>query len=171
MTGGAPSAPAAVKALATSLPIVFVTGGDPVAAGLVASLDRPGGNLTGINVLNTELSAKRVQLLHEIKPSASVIAALVNPRNPNAASQLKEFQIAADAVGSRLQVVQAGKEAELDAAFATLAKLVASGLVIGSDVFKRPERKTRCTGAQPLDACDLFHSRIRRGGRPHELRS
>ena len=135
MTGGAPSAPAAVKALTTSLPIVFVTGGDPVASGLVASLDRPGGNLTGINVLNTELSAKRVQLIHEIKFSASVIAALINPHNPNAASQLKEFQTAADAVGSRLQVVQASTEGELDGAFATVAKLRAGGLVIGSDAF------------------------------------
>ncbi len=134
MTGGAPSAPAAVKALTTTLPIVFVTGGDPVAAGLVASFDRPGGNLTGVNVMNTELSAKRVQLLHDMKPSASVIAALVNPHNPNAASQLRDFQTAADTVGSRLQVVQASTEAELDGAFATAAKL-AGGLVIGADAF------------------------------------
>lgn len=134
MTGGAPSAPAAAKALTTSLPIVFVTGGDPVAAGLVASLDRPGGNLTGVNVMNTELSAKRAQLLHEMKPSASVIAALVNPHNPNAASQLRDFQAAADTVGSRLQVVQASTEAELDGALASAAKL-AGGLVIGADAF------------------------------------
>ena len=134
MSGGAPSAPAALKALTTSLPIVFVTGGDPVAAGLVASLDRPGGNLTGVNVMNTELSAKRVQLLHEMKPSAGVIAALVNPYNPNAESQLREFQTAADTVGLRLQVVNASTEAQLDGAFATAVK-VAGGLVIGADAF------------------------------------
>jgi len=134
MSGGAPSAPAAVKALTTSLPIVFVTGGDPVAAGLVASLDRPGGNLTGVNVMNTELSAKRVQLLHEMKPSAGVIAALVNPHNPNAESQLRDFQTAANTVGLRLQVVHASTEAGLDGALATAAKL-ADGLVIGADAF------------------------------------
>ncbi len=135
MTGGAPSVPAAAKAATTSLPIVFVTGGDPVAVGLVASLDRPGGNLTGVNVLNTELSAKRVQLLHEIKPSARVIAVLVNPSNPNAANQLKKFQTAAEAVGSQLKIIKASTEVELDEVFTLTTKPMADGLVIGSDAF------------------------------------
>lgn len=134
MTGGAPSVPAAAKAT-TSLPVVFVTGGDPVAAGLVASLNRPGGNLTGINVLNTELTAKKLQLLREFVPSANVIAVLLNPGNPNLAIQLKETQTAVGAGGPKLEVVRAGNEAELETAFATAVKLRAGGLVIGSDAF------------------------------------
>ena len=135
MTGGAPAGPATAKAVTTSIPIVFVTGGDPVAAGLVESLDHPGGNLTGVNVLNTELSAKRLQLLHEIVPSAGTVAVLVNPKNPNAAKQLTEFHSAAQAVGSQLHVIRASTEAELDAAFDSAAKLAAGGIVIGSDAF------------------------------------
>lgn len=77
------------------MPIVFVTGGDPVARGLVLSLDHPGGNITGVNVLNTEISAKRVELLRELVPTARNLAALINPTNPNAASQVKDFQAAA----------------------------------------------------------------------------
>jgi putative ABC transport system substrate-binding protein len=135
MTGGAPSAPAAAKAVAPSVPIVFVTGGDPVERGLVASLDHPGGNLTGVNVLNTELSAKRLQLMHEIIPSARIFRVLVNPTNPNAASQVNDFQTAAHSLGLDLEILQASTEAELDVAFATAAKGAAGGLIIGSDAF------------------------------------
>jgi putative tryptophan/tyrosine transport system substrate-binding protein len=148
MTGGAPSAPAAAKAVAPSVPIVFVTGGDPVERQLVASLDHPGGNLTGVNVLNTELSAKRLQLLHEVIPSASLFAVLVNPTNPNAPSQVNEFQTAAHSLGLQLEILQASTEAELDAAFATAAKAAAGGLIIGSDAFFNG--KSRNLGALAL---------------------
>lgn len=142
MTGGAPSAPAAAKAVAPSVSIVFVTGGDPVAAGLVASLDHPGGNITGVNVLNTELSAKRVQLLREIIPTARNFAALVNPTNPNAASQVKDFQAAARTLGVQLEILRASTEAEIDAAFATAAGTAAGGLIIGSDAFLNGQSRT-----------------------------
>ena len=135
MTGGAPSAPAAAKAVAPSVPIVFVTGGDPVERGLVASLDHPGGNLTGVNVLNTELSAKRLQLLREIIPSASMFAVIVNPTNPNATSQVDDFKTAAHSLGLQLEILQASTEAEVDVAFVTAAKAPAGGLIIGSDAF------------------------------------
>jgi len=101
--------------------------------------------------LNTELSAKRLQLLHEIVPSAGIIAVLVNPNNPNATTQLAEFQIAARAVGSRLHVIRASTEAELDASFATAAKLTAGGIVIGSDAFLNGQ-------SQKLGKLALSHS-------------
>ncbi len=135
VTGGAPSAPAAAKAAKPSIPIIFVTGGDPVALGLVASLDHPGGELTGVNVLNTELSAKRLQLLHEIVPSIGIITVLINPDNPNAAAQIKEFETAARAVRSQLRVLRASTESDLDAVFATAANPAIGGLVVGSDAF------------------------------------
>jgi putative tryptophan/tyrosine transport system substrate-binding protein len=149
MTGGAPSAPAAAKAVAPSVSIVFVTGGNPVERGLVASLDHPGGNLTGVNVLNTELSAKRLQLLREIIPSAKIFAILVNPTNPNVASQVNDFQTAAHSLGLQLEILRASTEAELNVAFATAAKTAAGGLIIGSDAFFNGE--SRNLGALALN--------------------
>ena len=118
-TGGDPSALAA-KAATASIPIVFDSGTDPVALGLVASLRRPGGNITGVSLLSFTLIAKQLELLCELVPSAAVVAFLVNPSNPNTVSRTTEMQETARALGRQLSVVAAGTEAELEPAFATV---------------------------------------------------
>jgi ABC-type uncharacterized transport system substrate-binding protein len=134
-SGGTPPALAA-KAATTTIPIVFVTGGDPVQVGLVASLARPGGNLTGVTSLNAEVGPKRLELLHEMVPTATAFATLVNPANPrNAETQTRDLHAAARTLGLELHVLQASAERDLDAAFAALAELRAGGLVIGTDAF------------------------------------
>jgi putative ABC transport system substrate-binding protein len=125
----------AAKAATTTIPIVFEMGTDPVAVGLVASLNRPGGNLTGVSLLNVELGSKRLELLHELVPTATIVAALVNPTNPNAEILSRELQAAARTLGLQLQVLHASAEGDFDMVFATLLKLRAGGLVIGSDPF------------------------------------
>jgi putative ABC transport system substrate-binding protein len=125
----------AAKAATTTIPIVFEMGTDPVAVGLVASLNRPGGNLTGVSLLNVELGSKRLELLHELVPTTTIVAALVNPTNPNAEILSRELQAAARTLGLQLQVLHASAEGDFDMVFATLLKLRAGGLVIGSDPF------------------------------------
>jgi putative tryptophan/tyrosine transport system substrate-binding protein len=132
--GGTP-APMAAKAATTTIPIVFRAGADPVAIGLVASLNRPGGNLTGVTSLNVELEPKRLELLHDVVPSASIIALLVNPSSPTVASITKSLQVAADRRGVQLVVQHAAKERDIDAAFANLPNLKAGGLIITPDPF------------------------------------
>ena len=134
VASGAAAAPAA-KAATTTIPIVFATGADPVAVGLVASLARPGGNLTGVTTLNTELGPKRLELLHETVPAATIVAALVNPSYPAAETQSKDLQAAARTLGLQLHVLHASNERDFDAVFATLVQLRAGGLVIGADTF------------------------------------
>ena len=133
----AANGPAALvaKAATSTIPIVFLTGYDPVEFGLVASLNRPGGNLTGVSNLNVELGAKRLELLHQMIPTATVIALLVNPNNSNAEPQLRDLEAAARALGLQLHVLQASKEPDFDAAFAASKKLRAGALVIGTDGF------------------------------------
>jgi len=124
------------KAATKSIPIVFTTAGDPVKLGLVASLDRPGGNVTGATQLNLEIIPKRLQLLHELIPNASVFALLVNPANPTLAeTNTKGLQAAARDLGLELQVLNASTEGDFDAVFAKLVELRAGGLVIGDDPF------------------------------------
>jgi putative ABC transport system substrate-binding protein len=132
--GGAPPAVAA-KAATTTIPIVFQMGADPVQLGLVASLNRPGGNLTGISSLNVEVGPKRLELLHELVPTASVVAILVNPTNPNAETLTRTTQAAARNLGLQLNVLNASAERDFDAAFADVLKMRASALVIGTDTF------------------------------------
>jgi putative ABC transport system substrate-binding protein len=133
----AANTPAALpaKAATTTIPIVFLTAADPVEAGLVASLNRPGGNLTGVSILNVELGAKRLELLHEVVPSARVVALLVNPTHPAAESISREMQAAARTLGLDLQILHASTEHDLDMAFAALAQVHAGALVIGADAF------------------------------------
>jgi putative ABC transport system substrate-binding protein len=131
-TGGIPPALAA-KAATTTIPIVFTVGSDPIAIGLVASLNHPGGNLTGVSILNLEVAPKRLELLHELVPAATTFALLVNPANPNAETESKELQAAARTLGLQLKVLRASTEREIDGAFATLVELRAGGLVIGPD--------------------------------------
>ena len=167
---GTPPALAA-KAATTTIPIVFVTAGDPVALGLVASLNRPGGNLTGVATLSVELGPKQLELLHELVPTATIIALLVNPTNPtNAETLSRDLQAAARTLGLQLHVLHASTERDFDAVFATLARLRAGALVIGSDPFfnSRSEQLVALAVA-PRDAHDLPISRVRHGRRPDQL--
>jgi len=133
--GGTPSALAAKAATAT-IPIVFGVAVDPVEVGLVASLNRPGGNLTGVTNLNAEVGPKRLELLHELLPAATIIAVLVDPTNPTLAEAfLPDLQAAARALGVRLHVLQASKEGDFDTVFATLIQLRASALIIGPSTY------------------------------------
>ena len=133
-SGGPPSAQAAKIATAT-IPITFVVGTDPVELGLVASLARPGGNLTGVSMMMTELNAKRLELLSELVPQARVIALLVNPNYPGAEGIMREVQEAARATGVQVLILKAGTEGEIDAAFTTLVQRHVDALVVGNDSF------------------------------------
>jgi putative ABC transport system substrate-binding protein len=133
-SGGDRSSRAAKNATST-IPIVSVIGGDPVAAGLVASLARPGGNLTGVSFLDVELTPKRLELLSELIPQASVIALLVNSGDPNAERIMRDAQEAARTKGVQLLILKASTESEIDAAFATLVELRAGALLVGAAPF------------------------------------
>ena len=125
----------AVKAATTTVPIVFTTSSDPVQIGLVPSLSRPSGNVTGVTQLNVEVAPKRLELAHRLLPMATVIAVLVNPTNPNAETVLRELQAAARALGLQLHVLHANTERDFNNLFATLVQLRAGALVIGTDAF------------------------------------
>jgi putative tryptophan/tyrosine transport system substrate-binding protein len=125
----------AAKAATTTIPIVFVVPEDPVKAGLVASLARPGGNLTGINFLSGELSAKRLELLRELVPIAARVAVLINPSNPTAKSTSKDVEEAARSLGLQIQVLNAGTSREIDAVFAPFARERPDALFVGGDPF------------------------------------
>jgi len=129
-----PPAARAAKSATSTIPIVFGSG-DPVREGLVESLARPGGNLTGVSVLTVELMAKRLELLSELVPQAKVIALLVNPNNPDTEPMIRDVQEAARTKGVQLPILNAGSESEIDAAFASLVQLQAGGLVVGTDPF------------------------------------
>jgi len=131
---GAPVAVAAKGATAT-IPIVFGSGVDPVQAGLVASLSRPGGNVTGVTSMNAEIEAKRLGLLLELLPKATRLAVLINPNNPIAEATVKDAQASAAAIGRQLEILAAGTNREIDAAFASLVQKRANALLIGPDVF------------------------------------
>jgi putative ABC transport system substrate-binding protein len=122
----------AAKAATATIPIVFETAVDPVEIGLVANLNRPGGNLTGVTTLGRELDPKRLELMHELFPAADTIAVLVNPTNPGAESQLKDLQAAARNLGLKLLVLHASTAKDFDTVFETLVQLRAGALVIGS---------------------------------------
>lgn len=126
----------AAKAATTTIPIVFETGSDPVKIGLVASLNRPGGNITGVTQLNNEIAPKRLELLHELIPTATVMALLVNPADPTIAeANLSAVLSAARRLGLELHVLNASSERDFDAVFESLIKLRAGGLVIGGGAF------------------------------------
>jgi putative ABC transport system substrate-binding protein len=133
--GGTPSALAA-KAATTTIPVVFAVAVDPVGVGLVASMNRPGGNVTGVTNLNVEVAPKRLELLHELLPGATRIAVLINPTSPQIGEEfLNALQPPAHTLGLRLDVVQASTDPDLDTAFAKLAELRAEALVIEPDNF------------------------------------
>jgi putative ABC transport system substrate-binding protein len=138
-TAGTPSTLAA-KAASTTIPIVFLTGDDPVRLGLVASLSRPGGNLTGLNVFNSEVTAKRMELLRELVPHLRRIAVLVNPADANTETQLKAVNEAARAMGLQIQVFNADTSTEIDAAFETMGRERPDGVLVGTTAFLNGRR-------------------------------
>jgi putative ABC transport system substrate-binding protein len=132
--GSVPS-PLAAKAATLTIPVVFVVGGDPVKFGLVASLNRPGGNVTGVTVMSGALTAKRLELLRELVPQAGVVACLVNPNSPEAESQLTDIGGASWTIGQEILILKASNDGDLDTAFATLVRQRARALLVGNDAF------------------------------------
>lgn len=127
------------KAATTTIPIVFVTGSDPVEQGLVTSLSRPGGNLTGATTLAVELGQKRLELLHELVPAATLIAVLLNATGPNFVAVSRDLQAAARKLGLPIHILHASSVPEVEAAFAAMVELHAEALVIGTDTFFNSE--------------------------------
>jgi putative ABC transport system substrate-binding protein len=134
-TGGGSDACLAAKGATSKIPIVFANGTDPVEAGLVASFDRPGGNVTGISFLVDTLGPKELETLHEVVPKAALIAVLLNPKLSTAASQLQDMQEAARALSRQIGVFHASTESDIDIIFASLVQQQAGGLVIGANSF------------------------------------
>jgi putative ABC transport system substrate-binding protein len=160
--------PAAVaaKAATTMIPIVFTTAADPVKLGLVASLNRPGGNLTGVSNLNVEVGPKRLELLHELLPTATIVALLLNPTSPVAENLSRDLQAAARAIGLRIHVLHASTERDIDTAFATLLQLRAGGLVVGSDPFfiSRSKQLAALALRHAVPTIFQFHEFVAAGG-------
>ena len=123
----------AAKEATSEIPIVFVTGGDPIRAGLVASLNRPGANVTGVTFIASALVPKRLELLHDLVPQATAIGALVNPNYPEAELQRQELQEAAHAIGRSLHILSAGTPSEIDGAFSVFAKYGTETLLVAND--------------------------------------
>ena len=163
--GGTPSARAA-KAATTSIPIVFSTAVDPVEFGLVKSLNRPGGNLTGVTILSVELEPKLFELLHELVPAVSVVALLANPTSPFAETLSRDAQPAARTLGLQLRVLQATTDRELNSVLADLRQLQVGGLVIGSDVFfnSRSEQLAALTVRHAMPAVYQYRPFVAAGG-------
>jgi putative ABC transport system substrate-binding protein len=139
-TTGGDVAAGAAKAATAAIPIVFISGGDPVARGFVPSLARPGGNMTGVSLLVIELVPKRLELVRDLVPNAAVIAGLVNPKNSNAGRNVAALQEAAREKGVQLHIVEASTEKDFETAFASLAPLQAGALVVGADPFFNARR-------------------------------
>jgi len=164
--GSTPAVLAARKATIT-IPILFQIAVDPVQLGLVTSLRRPGGNLTGVVTLNVEVAAKRLEVLHELVPTATIVALLVNPTNPILTeATTRDLQAAARALGLQLHVLHASSEREIDAAFATLVQLRAGALVIGADALfnSRSEQLAALTIRHRVPAIYQYREFVSAGG-------
>ena len=140
VTSGGDVVTAAAKAATATIPIVFSSGGDPVARGFATSLARPGGNMTGVSLLVIELIPKRLELVHDLVPNATLIAGLINPKNSNAGRNLTALQEAAQAKGVQIHISEASTDSELETAFADLASLKAGTLIVGADPFFNARR-------------------------------
>jgi putative ABC transport system substrate-binding protein len=162
---GTPAALAA-KGVVTTIPIVFETAGDPVKLGLVASLNRPGGNITGVSQLSSELVSKRLGLLHDLIPSARTVGFLVNPADPRTESQTTEMQEAGRTLGLQLHILNASTEAEIDTAIASLSELRPGALVVGTgDLFSRQsERLAASIARQGVPAIYQYREYAAAGG-------
>jgi len=153
---GGVASPRAAKAATSTIPIVFTMGSDPVSLGLVASLNRPGGNATGMTLLSGPLLVKRVELARELLPRTDLLAVLTNPTNPENDDDLKYVQEAARVIGQRLLVLEASNESHLPAAFVTLVQQGAKALLVGSDVFFNSRREWLVALAA-RDAVPMIH--------------
>jgi putative tryptophan/tyrosine transport system substrate-binding protein len=164
-SGGTVAAQAAKAATAT-VPVIFVIGADPVKWGLVASLNRPGGNVTGVSFLVDALVAKRMEVLRELIPSGTSIGVLVNPKNPNAESDTDDVQTAAKSFGQEIHVVTAGGEQDLETAFASLVQTKVAGLFVIPDpfLFSRRERIVALAAQHALPAIYDRHETVLEGG-------
>jgi putative ABC transport system substrate-binding protein len=162
---GSAAAPAA-KAATTTIPIVFTVGVDPVDAGLVATMNRPGGNLTGVTGLGVELGPKRLELLHELVPRATTIAALLNPNTPAVETQARDLQSAARALGVQLHVLHASTESDFATIFVTLVQRRTGALVIGNDTFfiSRSEQLAALALRHAMPAAYQFRAFAAAGG-------
>ena len=197
VTGGGEAAAHAAKAATTTIPIVFNAGVDPVKTGLVASLGRPGGNATGVNIFTAELAAKRLGLLQELLPAASVIAHLVNPNYPPAEASASEVEAAARLIGRKILLLKASSQGQINSAFATIRNLQVGALLVGADpfFFSRRDQIVTLVGRQAIPAVyeqrefavagglmsygtsltdgyrqmGIYAGRILKGEKPHEL--
>ena len=152
---GTPAALAA-KAATAAIPIVFTTIADPVQIGLVASLSRPGGNMTGVTLLSVEVGPKLLELLHDVVPKATIIALLVNPTNPNVETQSRSLQAAALKLGLQLHILNASTERDFDAVFAKLHELRTDALMIAQDgLFNIKSEQLAALSVRHCDARDL----------------
>ena len=162
----APNTPAAqaTKRAAGNIPVVFFTGQDPVASGLVESLNRPGGNVTGVTSMFGELASKQVGLLHELVPGATLIGYLVNPGNPITEANVRDAVDAAQKFGEKIEIVHASSDAEIDAAFDTLRGVGASALLVQVDAFLVNKRIVALAAQNALPALYQTRELIAAGG-------
>ena len=163
--GGVPPTVAA-KAATSTIPIVFNMAADPVELGLVASLNRPGGNITGVAMLAVKLETKRIELLHEFVPASALLAVLVNPRNPQVELQLQDVQTAARTIGQRILVLNASSEREIEAGFAALAREQAAALLVCADTYfaSQPSLFAALTARHAVPAIYPWRSHADAGG-------
>jgi putative tryptophan/tyrosine transport system substrate-binding protein len=167
VTPGSTPAALAAKAATTTIPIVFEVASDPVELGLVTSLARPGGNITGVTSLNAEVGPKRLELLHELVPTATVVGLLVNPTNPNLAElTTKNLHAAARSLGLKMHILHASADRDFDTVFATLNQLRAGALVIGTDPFfsSRLEQLATLTAHHAVPTVYQFREFTANGG-------
>jgi putative tryptophan/tyrosine transport system substrate-binding protein len=163
--GGIPATLAA-KAATSTIPIVFNMTADPVELGVVASLNRPGGNITGVAQLGVALEAKRLELLHELVPTTTLIAMLVNPTNAQTKTQLQDLQKAARAIGWPILVLNASTAREIETAFSTLVQERAGALLVGQDTFftSEPALFAALTARYAIPAISAWRSHVEAGG-------
>jgi putative ABC transport system substrate-binding protein len=161
-----PPAALAAKAVTAAIPIVFVVGFDPVAAGLVASFNRPGGNATGVTILTSPLGQKRLEFMLELVPRRPVFGMLVNPKSPDTESDVRDAQAVASANGQQLQVLNARTEGEIDTAFASFVQQRVNALLVGSDPFflARTEQIVGLAASHRLPAIYPFREFVASGG-------
>jgi ABC-type uncharacterized transport system substrate-binding protein len=156
---GTPAAGRAAKAATSTIPIVFVTGDDPVQLGLVASLNRPDGNATGVYMLTASLESKRLELLHEVVPKAATIGVMVDPNSPDTERQLREIPIAAGSIRQRIVILKAGTAREVEAAFASMPAERIDALLLASSPFYLPLRQQMVALASQHDVPAIYFFR------------